>query len=698
MRVVALISGGKDSCYNMMQCVQHGHVIVALANLKPCDEGTDELDSYMYQTVGHHAIDLYAQAMDLPLFRGTIQGSSLSLGKVYQESQEDEVEDLFRLLKKIKEDISFDAVSVGAILSDYQRVRVEHVCSRLGLSSLAYLWRRDQQELLSEMISSGIKAVLVKVAAMDLSPHRHLGLPISEVYSLMCILKERYGSNICGEGGEYETFTLDCPLFKKKIVIDESEIVIHSDDAFAPVGFLHFKKMHLQDKGEVSLQSCENRKCLESLEQLQIQSDNMNGTGENTDLDDVKITLPPRSQNHCKGVVHSRSGDYIWVSGIYGHCAVKGKELVIEGVTRNALHELTETLTGLNASLSDAMMVHLFVKDMDDFAKVNSIYKTFVKVNPPARACIQLNLPKNVAVQVDCLVYSPQTAGTRRDAMHVQSISDWAPANIGPYSQATKTGDTLFVSGSIALWPPTMTMVSGGISREAPLALRHVGRVISAMAPDKSLLSVVHGYCFLTSPSFVPVAKKAWSQATTSMGLGGSEQELQSPVGVMSYIIVPSLPKGALVEWHVVAQENRIQCHGDSSSLSRDKFEFAVQSIYLEGTDKNTIAVNFAVESNSTECDLEEIVQTFISELQCSTSQHGLGVTNLIYTRIFYVTELMNHWDAQDCIQKVLERVLPLAPAFSLIPVDGLERKNTIMLFCCFLQKSSPKSEEGMFE
>ena len=64
--------------------------------------GTDELDSYMYQTVGHHAIDLYAQAMDLPLFRGTIQGSSLSLGKVYQESQEDEVEDLFRLLKKIK--------------------------------------------------------------------------------------------------------------------------------------------------------------------------------------------------------------------------------------------------------------------------------------------------------------------------------------------------------------------------------------------------------------------------------------------------------------------------------------------------------------------------------------------------------------------------------------------------------------------
>ena len=62
----------------------------------------DELDSYMYQTVGHNAIDLYAQAMDLPLYRGMIQGSSVSQGKVYTETQQDEVEDLYKLLKKIK--------------------------------------------------------------------------------------------------------------------------------------------------------------------------------------------------------------------------------------------------------------------------------------------------------------------------------------------------------------------------------------------------------------------------------------------------------------------------------------------------------------------------------------------------------------------------------------------------------------------
>lgn len=39
MRVAALVSGGKDSCYNMMQCVAEGHEIVALANLHPKDKG-----------------------------------------------------------------------------------------------------------------------------------------------------------------------------------------------------------------------------------------------------------------------------------------------------------------------------------------------------------------------------------------------------------------------------------------------------------------------------------------------------------------------------------------------------------------------------------------------------------------------------------------------------------------------------------
>lgn len=62
----------------------------------------DELDSYMFQTVGHHGIDLYAEAMGLPLYRHTIQGSSKSIEKDYTITENDEVEDLFQLLEKVK--------------------------------------------------------------------------------------------------------------------------------------------------------------------------------------------------------------------------------------------------------------------------------------------------------------------------------------------------------------------------------------------------------------------------------------------------------------------------------------------------------------------------------------------------------------------------------------------------------------------
>ncbi|GAQ84195.1 putative Endoribonuclease [Klebsormidium nitens] len=250
MKVVALVSGGKDSCYNMMLCEQHGHEIVALANLLPEDDATDELDSFMYQTVGHQLIAAYATCMGLPLFRRRIRGKSKSQGLQYSATEGDEVEDLQVLLAAVKEAIpDVQAVSSGAIASDYQRLRVENVCSRLGLISLAFMWRREQSGLLSDMVAAGVRAVLVKVAAMGLDPHKHLGRELGAMHPTLERLKTLYGCNLCGEGGEYETLTLDCPLFKHaRIVLDETDVIIHSADAFAPVGILHTKKFHLEPK------------------------------------------------------------------------------------------------------------------------------------------------------------------------------------------------------------------------------------------------------------------------------------------------------------------------------------------------------------------------------------------------------------------------------------------------------------------
>lgn len=112
----------------------------------------EEIDSYLYQTVGQDAIEFVAQALDVPLYRKTIDGTAVDQGSEYGGRTAntsggvsgDETEDLFDLLStvKVRDFVSYIVsrltipqarhpdilgVSVGAILSSYQRVRVEHV-------------------------------------------------------------------------------------------------------------------------------------------------------------------------------------------------------------------------------------------------------------------------------------------------------------------------------------------------------------------------------------------------------------------------------------------------------------------------------------------------------------------------------------------------------------------------------------------
>ncbi|CAN0149850.1 unnamed protein product, partial [Discosporangium mesarthrocarpum] len=87
-----------------------------------------------------------------------------------------------------------------------------------------------------------------KVASFGLDPHKHLGRRLSSLSPQLERLHARYGVHVCGEGGEYETLTLDCPLFCRRLVLDETEVVTHSDDLFAPVGLLRIKKCHTEPK------------------------------------------------------------------------------------------------------------------------------------------------------------------------------------------------------------------------------------------------------------------------------------------------------------------------------------------------------------------------------------------------------------------------------------------------------------------
>jgi hypothetical protein len=79
-----------------------------------------------------------------------------------------------------------------------------------------------------------------------------LGKTIQELAPELRRLHNKYGFHVCGEGGEYESLTLDCPLFVKRIVLDEVQLIVTSDDPYSPVAFLHISKFHLEPKAELS--------------------------------------------------------------------------------------------------------------------------------------------------------------------------------------------------------------------------------------------------------------------------------------------------------------------------------------------------------------------------------------------------------------------------------------------------------------
>ena len=68
MKFIALVSGGKDSIFNIIECMSYGHELVCIGNLYH----SGEIDSYMYQTVGGEIIDLIAKCLNVPLIKRKI--------------------------------------------------------------------------------------------------------------------------------------------------------------------------------------------------------------------------------------------------------------------------------------------------------------------------------------------------------------------------------------------------------------------------------------------------------------------------------------------------------------------------------------------------------------------------------------------------------------------------------------------------
>lgn len=76
---------------------------------------------------------------------------------------------------------------------------------------------------------------------------------------------------------------------------------------------------------------------------------------------------------------------------------------------------------------------------MSDFPAANASYIRYFGTSPPSRATVAVPLPRGQRIRVEIVGFDDSSEHGRvggRSALHVQGLSYWAPANIGPYSQA----------------------------------------------------------------------------------------------------------------------------------------------------------------------------------------------------------------------------------------------------------------------
>lgn len=207
MKVAILFSGGKDSVYAAYLAKQAGNELVCAIVIK-----SENQDSYMFHTPSIEKAEKQVEVMGIPLLIHGTKGN-----------KEEELKDLKDAIEIAKEKYGVEGVVTGALHSEYQASRIGKICDELGLKSINPLWHREEIGYLNELIEHDFDIVITAVAAYPLDGS-WLGRKIDEKFvSEVKVLKEKYKIHPAGEGGEFETFVLNCPLFSKGLKIKSFE-------------------------------------------------------------------------------------------------------------------------------------------------------------------------------------------------------------------------------------------------------------------------------------------------------------------------------------------------------------------------------------------------------------------------------------------------------------------------------------------
>jgi ABC transporter with metal-binding/Fe-S-binding domain ATP-binding protein len=167
----------------------------------------------MFHTPSISKVNKQAEVMNIPIIIQKTKGI-----------KEKELKDLEYAIKNAKINYDIEAVVTGAVESAYQASRVQKICDNLNLECFNPLWQKDPEEHWNDLLKNGFEIIITGVSAEGMEREllgkkidRKMIMKFKEIY-------KRYRIHLSFEGGEAETFVLNCPLFSKKLIVNEKKI------------------------------------------------------------------------------------------------------------------------------------------------------------------------------------------------------------------------------------------------------------------------------------------------------------------------------------------------------------------------------------------------------------------------------------------------------------------------------------------
>ncbi len=213
MRIASLFSGGKDSAFALYKALQEGHEVACLITIK-----SKRADSYMFHIPNIEFAELQAKSLEIPVVY--INSSGV---------KEKELEDLKKAMEIAKKKYNIQGLVSGALASKYQSSRIKKLCNELNLESINPLWKINQEKYLKCLIKEKFKVIITGIAADGLNKNWLGRIIDNDCIKDLKKIYEKNKINVAAEGGEYETFVLDCPLFKHKIKVMDFEIRMENE-------------------------------------------------------------------------------------------------------------------------------------------------------------------------------------------------------------------------------------------------------------------------------------------------------------------------------------------------------------------------------------------------------------------------------------------------------------------------------------